>query len=463
MPDFTLQTDLTPPHRGRLTRADPQPSEDTGFAQHLYPEQAVGTEQAALHTLVGAVEEDGAGTLAADRRSARMDSHTALWHLPKGIDPTVGSLGETETAKTGLSASGEVLKDGAQPVALPGSSQDASPKVGGQPPEAEGARVLPLTQGSAGLVPQENRSAAGASGGPDQGVALEMPPVSETGKIQNARSEPDFRSAESHMPAAPLVPRPDTAQGASRLTPAAPALAVPNAFVPEPRKLQSPPDQRSFARVARGRPGDMAPVQASQPALPGNVATTAPAIIGTKPIAQPASALLVPEMHEPWRDPPLRERDAIGFATPPATNSVGPSGSQNFAAPTPPPSPTAQIAQMLAQTKGDVFEITLSPEELGRVRIHLQQSEIGLQVLIATERPETLDFLRKNIAALSRDLSDLGFAGARFEFEQGHQDGQHDRRSSDADLPVQIMPALGADGPPRLSPQTQTNGLDLRF
>lgn len=324
MPDFTLQTDLTPPHRGRQRSADTQPSEDTGFAQYLYPEQAVGTEQAALHTLVGAVEKDGAGTLAAERRSARMGSHTALWHLPKGIDPTVGSSRETETAKTGLSASGEVLKDGAPPVALPGSSQDASPKVGGPPLEAEGARVLSLSQGSAGLVPQENRSAAGASGGPDQGVAVEMSPGSDTGKIQNARSETVFRSAESNMPAAPLAPRPDTVQGASRMSPAAPALAVQNAFVPEPRKLQSLPDQRSFVRVARGRSGDMVPVQAPQPALPGSVAATAPATIGAKPIAQPASALLVSEMPEPWRDPPLRERDAIGLATLPATNQVAP-------------------------------------------------------------------------------------------------------------------------------------------
>ncbi|SUZ32149.1 hypothetical protein ROE7235_01903 [Roseibaca ekhonensis] len=463
MPDFTLQTDLTPPHRGRQTKADTQPSEDTGFAQHLYPEQAAGTPQAALHTRVGVVEKDGVDTLDADRRSARRDSHTALWHLPKGIDPTLGSSRETEMAKTDLSASGEVLKDGAQLVALSGNSQDVSLKVGGHPLEADGARVLPLTQGSASLVPQEHRSAAGASGGPDQGVAVEMPQVSETRKIQNAQSETVFRSAESHIPVAPLALRPDTAQGVARLSPAAPALAVLNAFVPEPRKLQSLPDQRSFERVARDRSGNMVPVQGPQPALPGTVAATAPATIGTKPIAQPASALLVPEVPEPWHNAPLRERDAIGLATPHATNQVAHSGSQNFAAPTTPPSPTAQIAQMLAQTKGDVFEITLSPEELGRVRIHLQQSEIGLQVLIATERPETLDFLRKNIAALSRDLSDLGFAGARFEFEQGHQDGQHNGRSSDADLPAQIMPVLGTDVPPSLSPQTQTNGLDLRF
>ena len=67
-----------------------------------------------------------------------------------------------------------------------------------------------------------------------------------------------------------------------------------------------------------------------------------------------------------------------------------------------------QIAQAFAQASGERFDVQLSPEELGRVRIQLQPSEAGLHVVITTERPETLDFLRKNIAQLSRELSDLG-------------------------------------------------------
>lgn len=82
----------------------------------------------------------------------------------------------------------------------------------------------------------------------------------------------------------------------------------------------------------------------------------------------------------------------------------------------------AQVAQAVFNATSEHFEISLSPEELGRVRFHLHQSETGLQISITAERPETLDLLRKNISLLSRTLSDLGYESASFHFGENGGD-----------------------------------------
>lgn len=93
-----------------------------------------------------------------------------------------------------------------------------------------------------------------------------------------------------------------------------------------------------------------------------------------------------------------------------------------------------QIAIQIAQaaeggpggTRGTV-ELSLSPEELGRVRLRLHPSEAGLSVTITADRPETLDLMRRNIDLLAREFLDIGYEGAQFDFAQsgqGTDDGQ---------------------------------------
>ncbi len=126
---------------------------------------------------------------------------------------------------------------------------------------------------------------------------------------------------------------------------------------------------------------------------------------------------------------------------------------------------TLQIAQAFAQAHGDRFEVSLSPEELGRVRIQMHLSETGLHVLITTERPETLDFLRKNIAFLSRDLSGLGFNSTSFEFAGDSSDRHKGKRFTDgANLhPSDPPSAANLLGVQATMPLISGAGLDLRF
>lgn len=126
---------------------------------------------------------------------------------------------------------------------------------------------------------------------------------------------------------------------------------------------------------------------------------------------------------------------------------------------------TLQIAQAFVQAHGDSFEVSLSPEELGRVRIQMHASETGLHVLITTERPETLDFLRKNIAFLSRDLSGLGFNSTSFEFAGGSSDRDQGQSSAGAANSSRSAPPSAANlsgVQATMSPMSGA-GLDLRF
>lgn len=71
-------------------------------------------------------------------------------------------------------------------------------------------------------------------------------------------------------------------------------------------------------------------------------------------------------------------------------------------------------------TRG-IIELNLSPEELGRVRLRLHPSEAGLSVTITTDRPETLDLMRRNIDLLAREFLEIGYLDAQFDFAQEGQ------------------------------------------
>lgn len=92
-----------------------------------------------------------------------------------------------------------------------------------------------------------------------------------------------------------------------------------------------------------------------------------------------------------------------------------------------------QIADAARQLPDRPVEITLSPEELGKVRLSFQMSESGaMHVVIATERPETLDLLRRNIDSLAAEFQDLGYADSGFSFESFDQGAQNEDTSSES-------------------------------
>lgn len=69
-----------------------------------------------------------------------------------------------------------------------------------------------------------------------------------------------------------------------------------------------------------------------------------------------------------------------------------------------------QITQVMSNKLSDgFFEVRLQPEELGRVRLAMSISDSGLAVHITTERPDTLELIRRHIDLLEDDFRRQGF------------------------------------------------------
>ncbi|MCY1128712.1 flagellar hook-length control protein FliK [Frigidibacter sp. RF13] len=129
-----------------------------------------------------------------------------------------------------------------------------------------------------------------------------------------------------------------------------------------------------------------------------------------------------------------------------------------------------QLALGLDAHRGGPVEVTLSPEELGRVRMVLQGGEAGLTLTLTAERPETLDLMRRHIDQLAQDLRDLGYRNLAFSFanEGGQRGGggqlpQPDGAPPDlsrVDAPPRDIPLPARPGQMRLASEDR---LDLRL
>ena len=74
------------------------------------------------------------------------------------------------------------------------------------------------------------------------------------------------------------------------------------------------------------------------------------------------------------------------------------------------------LAGMGRSGQSGPIEIALSPEELGRVRLHMVPSGDTMRVTIMIERPETMDLFRRGAEGFLNDLRQAGFSGATLDF-----------------------------------------------
>ena len=122
-----------------------------------------------------------------------------------------------------------------------------------------------------------------------------------------------------------------------------------------------------------------------------------------------------------------------------------------------------QISIAVTGPGGRATEISLSPEELGRVRLHMTAVDHTITLHVMAERPETTDLLRRHIDVLAQEFRELGYENIAFSFGDGtsadtsdtEEDGNHDRPLTAIHLPEQDIKMIQETGP-------QT-GLDLRL
>lgn len=131
----------------------------------------------------------------------------------------------------------------------------------------------------------------------------------------------------------------------------------------------------------------------------------------------------------------------------------------------PPRSTPRQIADAgsrLLET-GQATAIFLDPVDLGRVVLTLTTTETAVSFAIHADKPETADFLRRNLGELAQEFRDLGYTEVTFSFSGG-QPGKSGQGAPHAPNPVDFPTQSETEeiSPPRPGPIARS-GLDLRL
>lgn len=131
-----------------------------------------------------------------------------------------------------------------------------------------------------------------------------------------------------------------------------------------------------------------------------------------------------------------------------------------------------QIGAAMPERDGPGFELRLDPEELGPVRLKLVSHDQGSLLVIHADRPETLDLMRRHIAALESDLRALGHSQISLRFDggqagQGHTSQGQAQQGHAAPEQRDTMPGGVTTDPPRPAThrpeRVATDRLDLRL
>ena len=193
-------------------------------------------------------------------------------------------------------------------------------------------------------------------------------------------------------------------------------------------------------------------------------ATSAPTAAAAPPLMAPAQAFSYQLVESEHANSSRKEAEFAAISSG-STLSASPTHVEP-AAPATNPRLAQQIAQQMlaqAQLKADgQIEISLRPEELGKVRMTLVVNEGAIVVGLAAERPETADLMRRHFDVLSEEFKQLGYRDITFEFSDNRQDRTDPKArdfSDDSDDVVDVAPTL-APAPLTIAGDS---GIDIRL
>jgi flagellar hook-length control protein FliK len=188
---------------------------------------------------------------------------------------------------------------------------------------------------------------------------------------------------------------------------------------------------------------------------------------GAAPFSPVARSLQSSVLAEPRHRPVADQFDLTGLAptiahaTPPV--HVPPSVTHHPSASV----PLTVITDVLnlAQSRPDApTDLTLNPEELGRLRFEMTQSGDTIRVVLTVERADTLDLLRRNADHLMAEFKQAGFTGATLSFGQWGQGGADQSARQPQDIESKPADAgLNEVGFTQPKARRARTGLDLRL
>jgi len=174
-------------------------------------------------------------------------------------------------------------------------------------------------------------------------------------------------------------------------------------------------------------------------------------------LAAPSAPVDVPSIGDLWPRPA-----GDGGVSPLLTSDRPASGVQA-------PPPATQVLQALIDPGRDravPLDLALDPPELGRLRLSFSEINGTLTLVIAAERPETADLMRRHLGLLVQEFARAGIDAPLVSISNGGADGRQDPR-----LAMPMPHAPGDDSPQGdqpVSPHPETSrpltrgALDLR-
>ncbi len=221
------------------------------------------------------------------------------------------------------------------------------------------------------------------------------------------------------------------AQAAGRIAaqpaPTVPTVTPENLAQPLPKGQAAPDKNRAQlqAPASSGYSGQHPP--APTPPLPAATAI-ATGQNGPKSVPAPGAALLLWGDVSPTKTAESQDSAALASFSPVGSAPApGPTGTQPSPIGTPYQAIPAKLVEMRQSGKLGPVELSLSPEELGRIRMQITPDGDTVRIVLQAERAETAELLRRNSDALLSELRQSGFEGASFSFEGWGTGGQSDR------------------------------------
>lgn len=241
---------------------------------------------------------------------------------------------------------------------------------------------------------------------------------------------------------------------------------VARVFVPRPEQLMVPTDEveRDFT---------LEPKQPTAPAIELERAPDSPDVQAptSPPTRAEAVQLVSVKATEPETAEDIERRSTL-ISTPPSIDQTPtftlpyhPIAPIPIAAPKPilVPAQTVQhiaeqIAVSVANDDSGTTEIALNPEELGRVRLHMTVTDQTVQIVIAAERPETSDLMRRHLDVLQQEFRSLGFQSV----DLGFADEGGRNSPKETPKPTHIAAEVPPDDPTPTQ-QIISTGIDIRL
>lgn len=306
------------------------------------------------------------------------------------------------------------------PVGLDVEADKPSPKVRAETSELAFAQRV-LVEGNA--TPQKGMTPTGASSGVIEANAKQVSTASSTqmGSIPQGEVA-DKVTVQQVAGKKTEVANAAVAQTDIKQTAAATSSALSAAFTPQKSDPEVIP-QRRESRERSAEDSLRAPRETASAPAPNVKSQTSAVQTTAQNTAQQATMPLTAQSDPSGLDSPI---SAVGEIDTPSTwdpRSASPASlAQTLSRPETPGMVGRQMAEMLQRMPDKPVELSLNPEELGRVRMSIATGEGGITVHVLAERPETLDLMRRHIDQLAREFQALGYESINFAFNEGSSD-----------------------------------------